>query len=76
MRHFYSKQHLLDGIRDEAERQGCSILERKGRVYAIAGMSCECGRQSITDVDLTEVADRLWAEFSGSPRTEEGNADA
>ncbi|MCO5139022.1 MULTISPECIES: hypothetical protein [unclassified Shinella] len=60
MRQFSTEAHLLDGIREEAERQGCTVLERKGRVYAVVVMPCECGCHSLTDIDLTDIAHRLW----------------
>lgn len=75
MRHFYSERHLLVEIREEAERLGCSILERKGRVYAVGGMTCECGFQTITDVDLTDMAERLWSKFAGSASVTKGSSD-
>lgn len=64
MRHFYSVQHLLDGLREEAERQGCTIIERDGRVLAVAVIACECGSETLEDLDLTDIAQRLWGRLS------------
>lgn len=60
MRFFATPRHLVEAIAEEAQRQGCEVIERAGRAFLIINVDCECGAASVTEIDLTAVADRVW----------------
>lgn len=60
MRHFRDVDHMVEALAEEARQQGCAILERNGRTYAVVAIDCECGCSTITDIDLTATAQHIW----------------
>ena len=60
MRFFATRQHLIEAIAEEAQRDGCEVVERNGQPFIVIKVDCECGAASITGVDLAAVAERVW----------------
>ncbi len=60
MRFFITPRDFIQAVADEAQRGGCQVVERDGRTFLIITVDCECGAASVTEIDLTAVADVLW----------------
>ncbi len=60
MRFFATPHHLVETMAAAAQREGCPVVERDGRTFIIITVDCECGAASVTEIDLTAVAARVW----------------
>ncbi len=60
MRHFPTIETLTDALADEAERLGCTVLRRDGRVFAAVAQDCTCGTEHLHEIDLSLTAERIW----------------
>lgn len=63
MRYFRDIEHMTEALAEEAEKEGCTIVRRDGRVYAAIPIDCECGCDAITEVDLTASAESIWEKL-------------
>ncbi len=64
MRHFRDINHMVEAMAEEAQQQGCEVLQRDGRTIAIVTVDCECGAHSVTEIDVTATATEIWEALS------------
>lgn len=60
MRHFRDVEHMTEALAEEAEKEGCTIVRRDGRVFAVVSIDCECGCDAVTEIDLSASAENIW----------------
>jgi hydrogenase maturation factor len=60
MRHFRDIDHMIQALSEEAQKHGCTIVCRNTRIYAVISSSCECGCETVSDIDLTATAVHIW----------------
>jgi hypothetical protein len=63
MRHFRDIEHMTEALAEEAEKEGCTIVHRDGRTYAVVSINCECGCDGVTEVDLSASAQSIWGKL-------------
>lgn len=64
MRHFRDVEHMTEALAEEAEKEGCTIVHRGGRVFAVVSIDCECGCEAVTEIDLSASAENIWRSLA------------
>lgn len=64
MRHFRDIEHMTEALAEEAAKEGCTIVHRDGRTYAVVTADCECGCEALTELDLTASAQSIWEKLA------------
>lgn len=64
MRHFHDINEMAEALALEAKKLGGEIERREKGIVVIVKTDCECGAHSITEINATDLARKIWESLS------------